>query len=471
MKFIDELDIERINQTLNFETSDCKISGGCDIYTTKPVASDKKLYKRIDHHLETILQENESYNAAVQQHILNEVNGYLSSPVLTGNKNNNNNDDDDDNTFTNNDNIGTIDGSEEAIDAYNSRRGSLSFWEQKRRMSITEPINNSNSNSGSVVNSPLLSNTDIIDSNIKPIHNQVVKTSKLNDQNLKELVMNNYQNVSSKNNGSLCSSPADTSANQRKRQSFSSGIIRRTNSSNSLKSISNSNSNTPVLKSPRLRRSSLNDINNSSINIGPFGPINEPSSRRTFAYLIAILNSSYPDHDFSSLEPSDFTKSSLKSFISKFENSLYSMGKQSNEQDWIWEVINAHMTLSDCIVYQYIPSKSFLEDEPGYLWSLMGFLFNKKRKRVAFIYLIASRLMSDKSMETNDADIDTENSLTSSNINANNDDYSGSYFPFSTKIAKGNEDILIDGTTDQYEGEYDLINDETAIQDDSDDDF
>lgn len=50
MKFIDELDVERLNQTLNFETSDCKITGGCDIFTTKPVASDKKLYKTIDHH-------------------------------------------------------------------------------------------------------------------------------------------------------------------------------------------------------------------------------------------------------------------------------------------------------------------------------------------------------------------------------------------------------------------------------------
>ncbi|KAK5959041.1 RNA polymerase III-inhibiting protein MAF1 PWA37_003719 [Arxiozyma heterogenica] len=468
MKFIDELDIERINQTLNFETSDCKISGGCDIYTTKPVASDKKLYKRIDHHLEMILQENESYNAAVQQHILNEVNGYLSSPILTGKNNNSNNNYDDNSTV--------IAHSEEAVDFHNSRRSSLSFWEQKRRMSITEPINNSTNNSGSVVNSPLLSKIDINDSNTNLMHNHVTKTSKLNDQNLKELVMNNYQNLVNKDNDYLSSSSINKNIQPKKRQSSSSSLIRRNSSSSSLKSNSNSNSNTPVLKSPRLRRSSLNDINNSSINIGPFGPINEPSSRRTFAYLIAILNASYPDHDFSSLEPTDFTKSSLKSFISKFENSLYSMGKQSNEQDWIWEIINDHMTLSDCIVYQYSPSKSFLEDEPGYLWNLMGFLFNRKRKRVAFIYLIASRLNSETPIKTNYVDVDTGHGLTSSNTNTNNDndydnDESGSYFTFSTKKSKKNIDILIDDTIDQYEGEYDLRDDENAIQDDSEDDF
>ncbi|KAK5781797.1 hypothetical protein RI543_000697 [Arxiozyma heterogenica] len=468
MKFIDELDIERINQTLNFETSDCKISGGCDIYTTKPVASDKKLYKRIDHHLEMILQENESYNAAVQQHILNEVNGYLSSPILTGKNNNSNNNYDDNSTV--------IAHSEEAVDFHNSRRSSLSFWEQKRRMSITEPINNSTNNSGSVVNSPLLSKIDINDSNTNLMHNHVTKTSKLNDQNLKELVMNNYQNLVNKDNDYLSSSSINKNIQPKKRQSSSSSLIRRNSSSSSLKSNSNSNSNTPVLKSPRLRRSSLNDINNSSINIGPFGPINEPSSRRTFAYLIAILNASYPDHDFSSLEPTDFTKSSLKSFISKFENSLYSMGKQSNEQDWIWEIINDHMTLSDCIVYQYSPLKSFLEDEPGYLWNLMGFLFNRKRKRVAFIYLIASRLNSETPIKTNYVDVDTGHGLTSSNTNTNNDndydnDESGSYFTFSTKKSKKNIDILIDDTIDQYEGEYDLRDDENAIQDDSEDDF
>ena len=451
MKFIDELDIERVNQTLNFEASDCKITGGCDIYTTKPVASDKKLYKRIDHHLETILQENESYKTAVQQQIINDANDCLSPPPLTGNNS------------TSNGNIHTT---EESMDNNGSRRSSMSFWEQKRRMSITEALNSPKINSNSVVNSPVLTKNDTSDSNINLIHNQMVKTSKLNDQNLKELVMNNYNHSNSKGNGYLSSSSVESSNTLKKKKSFSNSNIRRTSSSSSIKS--DSNTHIPLLKSPKLRRPSLNDSNNSSINIGPFGPINEPSSRRTFAYLIAILNASYPDHDFTSLEPTDFTKSSLKSFISKFENSLYSMGKQLNEQDWIWEIINNHMTLSDCIVYQYSPSKSFLEDEPGYLWSLMGFLFNRKRKRVAFIYLVASRLNTDKVIRSNDTDIDTDNVLINTNIN--NDDDATSYYSFSTR-SKKNQDILIDETIDQYEGEYDLVNDENAIQDDSDDEF
>lgn len=397
MKFIDELDVERINQTLNFETTDCKITGGCDIFTTKAVASDKKLYKTIDHHLETILQENESYNAALQQQQQLELESNASpSPLIQ------------------------------------PRRDSTSFWEQKRRMSITDPINSisqhfsknnsgNNSDSGSNANFSTASyannseNTN--NGNVISHESSVfIKSTKLNDQNLKELVEPGYASSSSIDSSSKYSTHEK---------------IRRSSSSSSVLSTKSEQ---------KSRRISLNDAN-TTLTIGPFGPITEPASRRTFAYLIAILNASYPDHDFSNLEPTDFIRSSLKSFISKFENSFYSLGKQPEE--WIWEVINSHMTMSDCVVYQYSPSKSFLEDEPGYLWSLMGFLFNKKRKRVAFIYLISSRL---KSMS-----------------NEISDD-----FTFSTNP---NKKEIIDYDEQQFEGEYDLANDEHAVIDESDEDF
>lgn len=381
MKFIDELDIERINQTLSFETNDCKITGGCDIFTTKPVASDKKLYKTIDHHLETLLQENESYKAAVHQQILMEANN---------NHNNSNTDDNNSNT-------------ESPSPFYQTSKDKNSFWEQKRRMSVTEHNNNNNGNGNDNQDNPY--------ANLNPTF---INTSKLNDQNLKELMTNSEIGA----RGSSSNDPKDK--------------LRRSSSSSSMQSSKSQNF--------KRRRSSLNDTN-SNITIGPFGPIKEPASRRTFAYLIAILNASYPDHDFSSLEPTDFVKSSLKSFISKFENSLYSWGKQS--EDWMWEIVNSHMTLSGCVVYLYSPAKSFLEDEPGYLWSLMGFLFNKKRKRVAFLYLISSRLKGPST------DIAYEDNF----------------------AVNPKRKLTIDDGSNQFEGEYDLINDEEAIADDTDDDF
>ena len=57
----------------------------------------------------------------------------------------------------------------------------------------------------------------------------------------------------------------------------------------------------------------------------PFGPLSQISSRRTFAYLIATLNASHPDYDFSHiLRPADFRKErSLKTVINTIDSTLY----------------------------------------------------------------------------------------------------------------------------------------------------
>lgn len=41
-------DFEAVTSALNFNTPDCNVTGGCDLYTTKSTGSDKKLYKNID---------------------------------------------------------------------------------------------------------------------------------------------------------------------------------------------------------------------------------------------------------------------------------------------------------------------------------------------------------------------------------------------------------------------------------------
>ena len=383
------MDIERVNQTLNFETNDCKIVGSCDIFTTKAVASDRKLYKTIDQHLDTILQENENYNAAIQQQ------QQLATPETNQ--------------------------SPCSSPFYSNRRDSNSFWEQKRRISFSEHnsnTNNSNNNSGNGNNYPGANST---------CPATFSKSVKLNDQNLKELV-SNYDS------GSMSSSSLDSSCKNDEK------IRRRSSSSiSSFKSGKSSNNNytsgATTNNVSKRRKSSINE-RPTNLNLGPFGPINEPSTRKIFAYLIAILNASYPDHDFSSVEPTDFVKTSLKSFISKFENTLYSLGRQPEE--WIWEVINSHMTLSDCVLFQYSPSSSFLEDEPGYLWNLIGFLYNRKRKRVAYLYLICSRLNSNTS--------EVEDTL--------------------AKRPRGK--LTIDDGLNEYEGEYDFTYDENVIDDKSD---
>ncbi|CDK26317.1 unnamed protein product [Kuraishia capsulata CBS 1993] len=265
MKFIDEFDIELVNQFLTFDTNDTHIDGGCDLFTTKPVGSDRKLYKTIDKHLDRLLEENEIFaNSNLQN-----------SPPSPA--------------------------------QFRARRASSSA---KAR--------------------PVLSSLD------------------------------------------------------------------RQQSSNAL---SRSYHYSPYISPKSLDSKSLGSKfpdESKYWEDSPFGPLSEPSSRKTFAYLIAILNASYPDHDFSYVQPDNFKAlSSSAELISKFNSLLLSLGR-SQDLNWMWETINSHMDLADCVVYLYEPEESFLNDlSPGTLWFITWFVYNKKRKRVAFLNLRASVLKNN----------------------------------------------------------------------------
>lgn len=123
----------------------------------------------------------------------------------------------------------------------------------------------------------------------------------------------------------------------------------------------------------------------------PFGPLTQSSSRKLFGYLIGALNATFPDHDFSTVQPTHFTLlSSTSDLVSKVNSILISAGK-STGLDWVWQTINTHIDLDQCICFQFEPQQSFIDDL-GAIWCSMYFMFNKKRKRVAFLYFIATVL-------------------------------------------------------------------------------
>lgn len=143
----------------------------------------------------------------------------------------------------------------------------------------------------------------------------------------------------------------------------------------------------------------------------PFGPLSQVSSRRTFAYLIATLNASHPDYDFShNLRPSDFKQErSLKAVINNVDSTLYNLrpgtgmtlqvptqtsyamaSAPATSQTWgphMWSMIDKEMTLKECTVYCWAPPDDPFDGEDASIWSLNYFFFNKERKRVAYIYI------------------------------------------------------------------------------------
>lgn len=128
-----------------------------------------------------------------------------------------------------------------------------------------------------------------------------------------------------------------------------------------------------------------------SVMDSPFGPLNQSSSRKLFGYLIGALNATFPDHDFSTVQPNHFTLlNSTSDLVAKVNSFLISAGK-STGLDWVWQTINTHIDLDQCVCFQFDPQQSFTDDL-GVIWCNMNFIFNKKKKRVAFLYFLATVL-------------------------------------------------------------------------------
>jgi len=153
----------------------------------------------------------------------------------------------------------------------------------------------------------------------------------------------------------------------------------------------------------------------------PFGSLEEVSNRRTFAYLIATLNASHPDYDFSHvLRPADFQRErALRRVMTHIDSTLHSVRPSSNFLDAIparnssakpatfssmpappawgpqmWAFIDKEMTLKDCTIFSYQPVDDPFDEEEGAIWALHYFFFNKALKRVCYLYVRGVPVMS-----------------------------------------------------------------------------
>ncbi|KAL7622741.1 RNA polymerase III-inhibiting protein maf1 [Parahypoxylon ruwenzoriense] len=154
----------------------------------------------------------------------------------------------------------------------------------------------------------------------------------------------------------------------------------------------------------------------------PFGPLSEISSRRTFAYLIATLNASHPDYDFSHvLRPTDFRRErNLCKVMANIDSTLnsvrplgtshlspnastsyraYSNSPSANaavgdattsSPTWgphMWTMVDKEMTLKDCTAFSYQPIEDPFDGDESAIWRMHYFFFNKNKKRVAYLYV------------------------------------------------------------------------------------
>ncbi|KAF2426304.1 Maf1-domain-containing protein [Tothia fuscella] len=127
----------------------------------------------------------------------------------------------------------------------------------------------------------------------------------------------------------------------------------------------------------------------------PFGSLTNSGNRRKYAHLIAVLNATHSDHDFSNvLRPDDFVRiRSLDDAVTDIDHKIYDANSSkipSGSQTpggsalWnpkMWNTIDDEMDLRDCEIYQYKPlDDPFAEDGDSAFWDMHYFFLNVNRK-------------------------------------------------------------------------------------------
>ncbi|KAJ3316339.1 RNA polymerase III-inhibiting protein maf1 [Blyttiomyces sp. JEL0837] len=123
--------------------------------------------------------------------------------------------------------------------------------------------------------------------------------------------------------------------------------------------------------------------------VSPFGPLTQPTSRKTLFYLLATLNSAFPDYDFSDVKPEYFVKMpSLGLIVNNVNSTLFGIGSEALSLQInakVWQAIDEVVQLDECDFYSFNPDPDIEPDsEEGNLWSFYFFFFNRKLKRMVF---------------------------------------------------------------------------------------
>lgn len=94
-----------------------------------------------------------------------------------------------------------------------------------------------------------------------------------------------------------------------------------------------------------------------SIASSPFGPMSETSSRKTFIFLVATLNASFPDYDFTNVKLEEFRNENNRYLVANAINTpLHStLPNYSSIEDSLWATLDREITLRVRNSYFLVP--------------------------------------------------------------------------------------------------------------------
>ncbi|KAJ0408633.1 hypothetical protein P43SY_008980 [Pythium insidiosum] len=144
----------------------------------------------------------------------------------------------------------------------------------------------------------------------------------------------------------------------------------------------------------------------------PLGPLTASSTRKLLINLITTMNASFPDYDFSTLRPEQFTKEpDYRIAIQRINHDLAELldAEQNGFGEKMWESIAESIKPDECEVYSYIPDMDSDPFSDGNLWSFNYFFYNKNMKKILYFTCMAKGLttyeegMDDETMDDPEA--------------------------------------------------------------------
>lgn len=143
---------------------------------------------------------------------------------------------------------------------------------------------------------------------------------------------------------------------------------------------------------------------------GPIGPLQDVSTRKLLINLIQTMNASYPDYDFSSIKPEQFSREDLFMVMNSINNRLSDLPevRSGTFLQQFWTAVEELVKLEECEVFSYIPD---LEGDPfseNSLWSCNFFFVNRHLKRLVYFSCIAKSKYHIFQPVSSDYDSDAE---------------------------------------------------------------
>lgn len=89
--------------------------------------------------------------------------------------------------------------------------------------------------------------------------------------------------------------------------------------------------------------------------VSPFGRLDESAPRKTFFYLLATLNASFPEHDFSDVRPDQFSKQpSLDLVINSVNTTLFNLGNDFIVNEYRYVEDDIYLLIYTAYIHIYI---------------------------------------------------------------------------------------------------------------------